>query len=523
MNINIDLTTTFYSLSEIIQTSIFPITNPAIMMTADERKLMKSSHRQLEEIIKDPTAKWDDIRKAMKAHGTGACTNAALVRALSSRVGSASRLSGRDVPPPAARTAASPSPSNTDKLTNSTSKLSDDPGEDLGASNQEGNWIDCETHYIPTFQVPLASTDTGVEKSRKLAVRRGSLSSLASTTPSVNLMDFGVDHFAELDSDSSTARDELVSRTSFVSNYSCETDGFMGWKRNDSKSSLSDATNLSMYCDEEGFLTWDVSASARVAAAEAEKIATELASPNSEYSKEERRKSWHIEDYEGNEGFNESTATLASTNSKTSNFLSSLRGLSRDKADQIYSDFSNSDPFWKKYTPVSTSKTSQENPKHATTELDNDVRKALLNLRRSNHDRDETEEQTDNQPKEPLPTKLSSLQTLFNGLSVEGNKSNPRKGKERRRSTIDLPLPLEDETPKQSVCPSSFHASDDKRKAIWINRSDGDVDIDKECRKLYLEPEDQQQQKPPPRRQRTSFFGGEIPKVFKRNENSDED
>lgn len=495
-------------------------------MTADERnQTIHSSHRQLEEIIKDPTAKWDDIRKAMKAHGTGACTNAALVRALSSGVGSAKCSSDRDVPPPIARAVASASLSNTEKVIHSTSKLSNDSGEDLAASDQEGKWIDYEheTYYIPTFQVPLASTDTGVEKSRKLAARRGSLSSLASTTPSVNLMDFGVDHFAELDSDSSTARDELVSRSSFVSNYSCETDGFMGWKKNDSKSSLSDTTNLSMFCDEEGFLTWEVSACARVSASEAEKITAELASINSEYSKEKGRKSWHIEDYEGNEGFNESTATLVSTNSKASNFLSSLRGLTSDKADQTRSDFNHSDPFWKKYTPVSASKTSRESPKHKTNELDNDVRKALLKLRKSNHSSDETEEQTNSQPREPLPAKQSSLQTMFRGLSVEGNKSNPRKGKERRRSTIDLPLSFEGEMPKKSTCPSSIHASEDKREAIWINRSDGDVDIEKECRKLYLEPDDQKLEKPPPRSRRASFFGGEIPKVFKRNEDSDED
>lgn len=208
--------------------------------------------------------------------------------------------------------------------------------------------------------------------------------------------------------------------------------------------------------------------------------------------------------------------TLASATSKTPNFLSSLVNLNTDKGfERTHSDSSNNrDLFWKRYTPMSIIKTRpRENPSPETDELDKDVRKALLNLRRSNQVNEAMGELPNTKPEENAQSKPTSLQSMFSGLSIE---ANPRRAKEKRRSTIDLPCStFEQEHPKRSTCPSSFHKLEDQRDAIWINRSDGDVDIEKECRKLYLDPAER---KPPPRSRRASFFGGEIPKVFKRNE-----
>jgi hypothetical protein len=488
------------------------------MMTTNERKLIQSTHRQIEEIISDPNAKWDDIRKAMKAHGTGACTNAALVRALSTGMGPTRALSDREVSVKAPVAAAAPPPSvNTRSNEIKSEPSEEESGAGFADSYNEGmDWNKSETYIIPTF-VPLSENDGMKTKKPGLsATRRGSHASCSSlaTASSVDMMNFGVDHFAEHDDGSSAYNCDFASRASFGSTYTCETDGFIGWKRSDSKSTLSDTTN-----DEDGFLTWEASSSERIAASEAEKIAKEVGRASEYEENTEPRKSWHIEDYEG---LNDSTPTLASTNSKTHNFFSSLRNLTADKGpERARSDsFNNSDPyFWKRYTPVPATKASRESPSHETDELDKDVRKALLNLRRSNLN-EETEDSANTQSKENTETKRSSLHTMFSGLSME---ATTRRGKERRRSTIDLPCaPFEGERPKHSTGPNSFNiVNEDQREAIWIKKTDGDVDIEKECRKLYLESENQQ--KKPPRGRRASIFGGEIPKVFKRNEESDGD
>jgi hypothetical protein len=364
----------------------------------------------------------------------------------------------------------------------------------------------------------------------------------------------------------------------------------MGWKHdNDEASTKSNMTNLSRYCDSEGFLTWELSASARIAKAfefkkDAESIGSfdleneesqskrkprqdcggfndsvftlvsndydpknlmnflslvarrkANASEDEEFENsvrssdlehefgQARRKSWHIEDYEG---LNDSVPTILSADSKNSGLLSLVAR--RRPSGDFGSAQETKDSFWKKYVPLPNTKAPQGPPVAQTVELD-DVRQALINVRKyssntmsiSKRDAPAKKEQS-----EVTRSKLEgSLQQFLLGISAEADNSTTYQQDRRRPSIISSSKTNEGKESQRVTksCPFAFSgsANDDTRDAIWINRSDGDVDIEKECRKLYLE-SSEQLQKQQPRSRRSSFFGGEIPKsIFKKDQADD--
>eukprot|EP00804_Cyclotella_cryptica_P023596 CCRYP_011937-RA/>CCRYP_011937-RA protein AED:0.02 eAED:0.02 QI:344/1/1/1/0/0/2/145/536 len=518
----------------------------------------QSSQPQLEQILQDPNTKWSDIRSAMKAHGQAVCTNAALMRALSSEC-------NHDASPAAEL----PVVLTNSATTSSADSTANKPVIESGVDPDESESI-FEDSFVETYRIPLASDASHTNKPvSRLSRRHSKLSSSSLVSiASVNLMDFGVDHFAGLEADSHESINASERSGSLLSNYSCDSDGFMGWKHDtDEASTKSSVTNLSRYCDSEGFLTWELSASARIAkaskaendadsigssdlenehsqlegkarqvgdyngfndsvptvishdfdsknlmnflslvarrkarASEDEEVANSVGSSEIEREcGEAKRKSWHIEDYEG---FNDSLPTILSTDSKNSSLLSLVARRRSGESGPAQE----TKAFWKKYVPLSCGKTPQGPPVAQTVELD-DVRQALMNVRKYSNNPtciSKTDTLATKERKEVTQSKLEGR-----GRSSTISSSKPSEGKESQRVT--------------KCCPFAFSASanDDTREAIWINRSDGDVDIEKECRKLYLE-SDEQLQKQQPRSRRSSFFGGEIPKsIFKKDQGDD--
>lgn len=133
-----------------------------------QRQQAKSSQQQqLEDILADPTTNWSDIRSTIKAHGRAACTNAALIAALS----------------------------RTD--------------------NQEKIISAIPTNFISSSELSANEEDDSQDAD--------DLKSYTSR-PSINLMHFGVNPYNTLDASS---------RSCSVTNYTCDSDGFMGWEHND--------------------------------------------------------------------------------------------------------------------------------------------------------------------------------------------------------------------------------------------------------------------------------------------------
>ncbi|KAL7479457.1 hypothetical protein ACHAW6_005182 [Cyclotella cf. meneghiniana] len=548
------------------------------------------SQPHLEEILQDPNTKWSDIRSAMKAHGQAVCTNAALMRALSSEIGPSGALSDHDAAP----ITELPTVLTNSAATTSTNRTAIKSSVESRVDHYEDEAPLYEDSFVETYRIPLASDASHTNKPVPRLTRRNSKvssSSLASIA-SVNLMDFGVDHFAGIEVESYESINASNRSGSLVSDYSCDSDGFMGWKQdNDEASTKSNMTNLSRFCDSEGFLTWELSASARIAKASAfDKDADSIGSSDLEnegiHSKRKppqvedcggfndsvftvlsndydpknlmnflslvarrkatasedeevsnsvrssdlelefgqaKRKSWRIEDYEG---FNDSVPTILSADSKNSSLLSLVTR--RRSSGDFGSAQETKESFWKKYVPLPNSKTPQAPPVAQTVELD-DVRQALMNVRKCSNkpmNISKRDNQAKKEPSEIIRSKLEgSFQQLLLGISAEADNSTTYQQGRRPPSIISSSRSNEGKESQYVTksCPFAFSASanDDTRDAIWINRSDGDVDIEKECRKLYLE-SSEQLPKQRPKSRRSSFFIGEIPKsIFKKDQDDD--
>lgn len=521
----------------------------------------RSSERQLEEILQDPNANWSDIRKAIKAHAHAACTNAALISAIAGGVSSSEVMSTRDAVHPSTSLVVPSltSASGCHEGKNAKKESVNDYSVSLGDGFDD--------FFVPTHEEPPASTyASGVNTPSRRQRRRSS----AFLTRSVNSMDFGVDHFVEQEEE----RSKFKRNDSVVSNYTCDSDGFIGWKNdNEESSSKSETTNLSSYCDDDGFLTW-AHASSATAAKESTapktksfialgvvsedtqalkkfvgieayddnngsgptKVTDDVKGPmdflsfisrhsanasaveidqnsiaGSDLESEEsqtQRKSWHIEDYEG---FNDSVPTLASADSKSS--MSFFPFVSRRKlsAESRVSEcaeketgLDRKEPLWKKIVSVSNIKSGQglrSSPQIETFEL-KDVRQALLNVRNNSSSSRTTTEiyPTDtiqtagiNNAKAQYSTEDVSkhIQPLrsTNLLSVATTHSKTGRQEKKCLGFMSLQRSHEEKQPKASNINHvtfSSATNHDTREAIWIKRTDGGVDIKKECRKIYL-------------------------------------
>jgi hypothetical protein len=429
-----------------------------------EQEPQATSMRQLEEILQDPNANWSDIRKAMKARGQSACTNAALLRALANDVSTIN-----DIPHRHGSSTAMPNTSAAADVKSGTTEDKETDPEDKHPGSEDEEY---DEYVIETFQEPRNS-----DNPRRLPRRR----SRNSAKMSINMMDFGVDHFGLEDDD-----EESISVVSCESNYSCDSNGFLGWKHNSEdeasvnsnlsglcdpdgflnwefnasarskkghdaaklaelKDSItSQSTNLSKKCDADGFLAWEMSSSARAASAlEAENISKAVEDGDIiQTTDSDAMKVWRIEDYEG---ANDNESTKPSDQGRTHlSFLST----------RLSNTENTNGTFWKNLFQAPHANASHDVSKNDHSELNN-VKQALMKrCSLQNAIENATEKQSETQAVKPNLLKhiqqLNSAKPAY--ITTEYTNSTHR----------------------------------DTREAIWIKRTDGDVDIEKECRKLYL-------------------------------------
>ena len=473
--------------------------------------------RKLEEILQDPDANWSDIRTALKARGPSACTNAGLMRAIAEGTSSTETEINKTMPC---------------RGVSSTVHLSDN-----NATKSEV--IECGDFLAETMPLNDCHMDqhTGLKPRRRQSCR-------TSLKSSVNMMDFGVDNFSRLLEEDDSVRshemrsngnivgvssiqsdlsrlcdadgflnweltssgraakavsarkleaskgssnglngNKFVSVSSIHSDLSmlCDADGFLGWemsasnranatweaekiaravlssecdspdkvashdtkRRFSTNSSLSNSSNYSNLCDADGFLGWDISASNRATTAlEAEKIAKAV--QDSAHKPDDRGlKQFPIED---NEGSNQCTNTFHDT--KRLNFLSSRRS---SAPTSLSSNFLSS-----RRSSVTSHHPATDSSNNASVNID-EVKQALMKCCKGTHNTEQT-------PKQQTKTRRSTLLTLMHQF-------HPSK-------STHLAEEHSNET--------GHDAREDTREAIWINPIDGDVDIQKECRKLYL-------------------------------------
>lgn len=418
-----------------------------------------TSGRQLEDLLQDPNTEWSDIRAALKARGQSACTNAALIRAIATETTSAHSRGASSTSTLAPIAKFDVHHLNVHKPENN---------DDVNSKSAESNDEAYGEYLVLTHPERVSGTEEPV-KSKRWPRRRKSSKLI---DQSVNMMDFGVDNFAELE-------DEAQSVVSAESNYTCDSKGFLDWKKSsDDEASLqsnlsglceadgflnweltasarakkaltatklseikssmnSDSTNWSRHCDADGFLGWEMSASIRAAKAlEAEMIAKVQDSFSEDAEQDSQlAESWRIEDYEGSND-NECKRS-GHRHRKTLSFLSPTN----------FTPENTNRPFWKNLIHAQTAQVSDDNTAATTNESIelNDVKEALM--KRCSRQYENAENIT--------------------------------------KQSAELHLPTE-----------HFQACTDTREAIWIDTTDGDVDIEKECRKLYLQSEEPQEKQP---------------------------
>ncbi|KAL3777858.1 hypothetical protein ACHAWO_004778 [Cyclotella atomus] len=433
----------------------------------------KPKERQLEEILQDPSANWADIRKAMKARGQSACTNAALMRAIAAgQMSTPDIRPRRDVSPSTSTRPVKPSASPNVNDINAAATVKST--EEQIKSSESGD-DSFDEYFVPTYQEPLADDALDSGKSTRKSRRMPRMGSML-ITQSVNIMDFGVDNFAELE-------DEVESVASAESNYTCDSKGFLSWKHSDDEASVqsnlsglcdsdgfltweltasarakkalvaaklaemkgsltSESTNLSKHCDSDGFLSWEMSASIRAAKSLDEKVARALSILDEDIEDFNGRKSWHIEDCKGSSD-EDCNKRDPEPSKKKFSFLTSKRSSLENQ----------NGPFWSNLTHLQPPSASREHTvaaKNEAVELDN-IKEALL--KRCSVQAPNKQPQDDNSK----PTLLKRTHQFHSAQSAH-------------RSS-DL---------------GNSTSCTDTREAIWINQTDGGVDIEKECRKLYL-------------------------------------
>lgn len=378
----------------------------------------KEPKPQLEDLLNDPEAKWSDIRLALASHG--ACTNVALIRKLSNRTSDCLSLSDRD-----------------------TFKESSNSNMNRSSTKGEESDRQFDDYLVPLAQEPVERKPicrAWRRASRRQSSRRSSRlstikSSLASLTMSINLMDFGVENFVDLEDEGSKG-DTCGSRQESILSVECDSDGFVGWNVD----SDDEASIHSSKIDPQGTETQEPSTSIRIVNLPLADNKGDAARVNlDDEGTQTSRKSWHIEDYEGQND------DIRSSN-KDSNILSMLRRTS-SKAGKTHSRESNGS-FWKKYIALSNTKSPKDVASTAAAaELDNNVKRALRSMRKSDIET-ETSESTSH------PVGSEAKLSLFHRVS-------------------SMTVVVSDSDREVQTYPVTVLGSNpDSRKAIWINRSD---------------------------------------------------
>lgn len=473
--------------------------------------------RQLNDILQDPDASWSQIREAMKS--SRGCTNAAIMGAIAS---------GRGV-------TVVPRNDRQEQLTDS--DVDGDTEASTLSVGYKGENPSCgeKERIVEATQIPLkdnAPAEHGQQEDitnsqnrrparRSNARRRGGSHrrSKSSIAGSINLMDFGVSHdnigMSTL-VESASFDGEILNRRSSISDNSVFSDsGFLGWNHSDCSLHSSVRTNYSDLVDSSGFLDWERKnhqhsppyvtptciemngPTTSEVGGRRNSLSKSFASLTSPFANGQQVEQWNIEDYE-----NPQDNMVDSRRRRGNFFTSHLKRLSG--IDQSA-------------TPTHTNKKDEINM--------NDIKEALIKVANSAGDVNKS-----------APTsRRCSVEPDFQATN---NKDKiPRR--KRRQTVIGVPSFLGGNegsdaitNKKETMSIASMHggcktvlgrseATDDTdvnmkghREAIRINRQDGDVDIEKECRKLYSEEQDdKKEQKGYGFRRRSTLFGADTPKL----------
>jgi len=498
--------------------------------------------RPLEEVLRDPSAGWDEIRSAIK-RGTSACTNVAIMQALANE-----------------RTWAAAAVATAIVLKEEQQQQQvvdqNDEENDMEAIEDSGSFSNDEaSREIEVVIADLASTTSDLpivndlkeedgtnnrrtfrrsrghrggpgssfrRSGRRRATRRNSgslliMSSFKASSASINIMDFGVNESILDSSDSNRTGNHNLRESEFSDDIS--NSGFMGWKHKDDSSVQSSFTTLdkgiqldgsdndsiilsdgdlddlrdsfSSLVDSSGFLHWRHSIRRRSSCIDkVDEDGDELSCSN--------QVTWNIEDYDGSYNDERSSSDYVSALTNRLKRIGPVHRTGVDRKDDVTID---------------------------------DIKQALLNIRS-----DENGDRKQKQPTFRRPTicGVPSGETIVDDVT-EANHEVPRKTNRTRRQTIIGNAPLlgamlnvgksnngesrednhhldsltnADESKKKAtnrrrsfmngispfvgmkkdqVEKAADTPTHDDREAIWISRKDGNVDIEKECRKLYSE------------------------------------
>jgi len=547
--------------------------------------------RPLEEVLRDPSANWHEIRSAIKGQrGASACTNVAIMQALvnekswaTAAVATAIVMKEEQQQQKQKQQADQNYEENNENKEASDGRILDNSGDlesgNSGGTNEEAaNIIEVLTARLPTSNnsTDTLSTENETNNTRSLRRRRGRRrgsgvgtsfrgsgrrrgtrrnSGKASFCASINIMDFGVTETALNLSDSNKSGSDN-SNLKGSGDFSDEVSksGFMGWKHYDDisvrssnthdKSSELDGSDkvsivlsdgdaddlkedFSSLVDSSGFLDWHHSIRRR-------------SSFNSAKRRPSSRSSFG-DDEDEVEGFLDWHHSIR----KRSSFI----GTVDEAEDELYGSIDE----WNiaDYDgPENSAHSSNYKPMSALTdrldrlkmfgstrkvEVDpeddisiSDIKEALLNVRKEvENDNMEQEQPTSRRPTicgVPNPANLLNLeattkktrtrrQTVIGsvamlGAMLNGAKSDtknngeiqeednyldcssgstvPRKkALDRRRKTIMDGIAPFVGMSKDQVERAADTPIHDDRAAIRISREDGNVDIERECRKLY--------------------------------------
>ena len=524
-----------------------------------------SPQRTLEEVLRDPSADWEEIRSAIKGQrGSSACTNVAIMQALANKQSWA-----------AAAVATAIVMKEEQQQDDEERKLeTNDNGGDFGngsssgsiSNHEAGNEIEVLTTPMPLvngLKKSLVSKEIGSNNLkgsfrmsrrrrgsatssflRRSGRRRGSRRNSGSflrreSEASINIMDFGVIETILDLSDSNRSSDQAFRGSGDYSD-DVSNSGFMGWKHHDDisvKSSftldksiqrggsddndsssiilsegdvdeLRSSSSLSSLVDSSGFLDWRHSSKRHSSFIEAvdedgvdsagflnwsqsSKMHCRHIHTVDEVADEEscsKNETWNIADYDGTD--NDKRSCDQTRMSALTNRLRRLGSAHKTGIDQ------------KEDITIG------------------DIKEALLNVRKAECSDKEEESALRRRTNGGFPGAVSqsyeeeSRQRTFyrrktvignvnligtvlnykpmrNGVGREENRldgpANESKNKteSRRKAIMEGISPFVGKRRDQVGSDSDRSPNQDDRKAIWISRKDGNIDIEKERRKLY--------------------------------------
>jgi hypothetical protein len=494
--------------------------------------------RPLEEVLRDPSAGWGEIRSAIRGQGaTSACTNVAIMQALANERTWAAAAVATAIVLKERQEQVLVDQNDEDNDMQSIENCGDEAASenevvisDLPSTTSD---FPKESHHLTEVDIDNITTSTRSRghrggpgssfgrSGRRRSTRRNSgsfliMSSFKASSASINIMDFGVNECILDLSDSNRTGDNNLRGSEFSDDIS--NSGFMGWKHKDDRSVKSSFTldksiqldgsdkdsvilsdgdlddlkeSLSNLVDSSGFLDWRHSVRRRSSCINTvDEDEDELSCNN--------RATWNIEDYDGTDNYKRSSSDYMSVLTHRLKRFGPVHRTGVDRKDDITID---------------------------------DIKQALLNIRS-----DESGDRKQNKPEFRRPpaicgvppgealagavtktnhvvtqkTNRTRRQTIIgnapflgamlnvgksnNGENLEDNHldspTNANESKKnaptRRRSIMDGVSPFVGKK-KDQVEKAADTPSHDDREAIWISRKDGNVDIEKECRKLYSE------------------------------------